>query len=410
MLKYRINTYVIFVYFVLFTSFLHAVVRPSPTSSLSLFRFLLPILLISLLLKNGNYLKYLIYLLIFFVFNFVLAFLYTNNYTHFFVFSIHYLCIFTIFIAINYLIDNENLKSIYSFLKFSLYLFIVIWFIEIILNFDLPNVGVYYDGSRSSVFWIQNEFGTAILGFFPFLLVFGKRMQKVFFFLIAFFINYHDDSKMALIGLIVAVIVYFIMKFNCESRIYVLNFSILILVLSLSIFSHFIFFDFRDYKISLFDLMADPIEHIITLKPYSDNGGSIETRTNAAVYAIQTLNKSHFIGIGLGNTLTMLEKPEFHLKTAKSIHNLPLQLIVENGIIAIFLFIYLIKRNLEIFYKGPNSKTNKLFIIVFFSYLFGSLSSSVGIFSNYFFISTLAFTILLNIKKNTITSSNLEKN
>jgi hypothetical protein len=402
MLKIRTDksAYLIFVYFTLFTSFLHAVLRPSITSSLSLFRLLLPFLLISLLLKNGKYVKYLIYLLVFFIFNFLLSFLYTKEYTHFFVFVIHYLCIFTIFLAIHYLLDHDDFKSIYNFLKFSIYTFIIIWFTEIIFDYNLPNVSVYEDGSKSSVFWIQNELGTGIIGFFPFLLVFDdKKIQKVLFFFIIVFINFKDDSKMALVGTLAALIGYFIMTLDCKSRVLILNTTIITLVLSLTVFSHFIILDFRDYKISLYDMISDPVERILTLKPYPDNGGSIETRSDAAIYAIETLKKSHFLGIGIGNTITMLEDPEYHLKTAKSIHNLPLQLLVENGIIAFVLFAYLIYQVFKRLYNTHNSKISKLYVIICFSYFPGTLSSSVGIFSNYFFIVCLALALLINEKQ-----------
>ena len=97
---------------------------------------------------------------------------------------------------------------------------------------------------------------------------------------------------------------------------------------------------FRDYPISVRELIFKPIGNIIKLQKVPGSGGSMIDRTNAIIYGMNELVHSHFAGIGLGNSVTMLAKPEYHLLTAKSMHNLFFQIICEAGILGIGLYVY----------------------------------------------------------------------
>ena len=143
-------------------------------------------------------------------------------------------------------------------------------------------------------------------------------------------------------------------------------------------------FKFRDYSISVDELVFDNIKRIITLDLIEGNGGSMMDRTNAIIYGLMELRRSKFFGIGWGNSVTMLAMPEFHLATAKSMHNIIMQFLVEFGFLAIFVY-YKIVRWLISAVKRINE--NHFFIakIVFaISFIFISSQSSVGILSNYY--------------------------
>ncbi|MCV5713540.1 O161 family O-antigen polymerase, partial [Escherichia coli] len=96
------------------------------------------------------------------------------------------------------------------------------------------------------------------------------------------------------------------------------------------------------------------------------------------------LFSSFGLGIGFGNTLTMLSTAKYaFIGSAKSIHNFPLQFIAEIGLIFSLFLLYSILKQTSLYTK-----------IIFFLMLLASLSQSVGVFSNYYFFCCLFFIIL----------------
>jgi len=158
-----------------------------------------------------------------------------------------------------------------------------------------------------------------------------------------------------------------------------------------------IYVRFRDYDISLYNLFGLPITHILSLEPFPDTGGSDTTRANAIIYGLMELKKSYFFGIGGGNSLTMLDKPEYMLKSAKSMHNLPIQLIVENGIFIFFLYLYIFISFVKCFVKQNLTKQELLIYIAIPSIFFGSMGSSIGILSDYFYFASI-FLMIIHFK------------
>ena len=96
------------------------------------------------------------------------------------------------------------------------------------------------------------------------------------------------------------------------------------------------------------------------------------------------LKKTAFLGIGWGNSIDMLEMPEYQLMTAKSMHNLIFQFLTEFGLFAIvcyvFLFVWVIKcvKNIE------KDNINIMRVAFAVSFVLVSSQSSVGILSNYY--------------------------
>lgn len=392
----KVRTDNLVVFSALFFSFLHVILRVSETSSFSVFRLITPILLLYLLLKNSKYIKLALFFFFFLIYNFILSYFYDSRCEYCMAFTFHYSCLFTLGLSMHYLIKNAKLKDIYTFLKYSLYLFIIIWIAEYIFKFNLPNVAIYSDGSRSSVFWVQNDFATGIIGFLPLFLIFEKQTKRIVFLILVSYIFYVNDSKVALIAFLLVINVFFLLKFSPRIRIIFFSFISIFFIVIVIFFAAKIQLNFRDNVLSLSELIIDPINHIFSLKPYADKGGSIQTRTNAMIYALQTFKESFGLGIGAGNTITMLQKPEYKLISAKSIHNFPVQIIVENGLIAIIAVILLLRKQFSILFLKSNTRIDKLYLLVFSCYIIGTLSSSVGIFSNYFFWANLFFVLMLH--------------
>lgn len=141
---------------------------------------------------------------------------------------------------------------------------------------------------------------------------------------------------------------------------------------------------FRDYTITLKDLLFDSIYNIIHLQVNPGIGGSMVDRTNAIIYGVRELINSKFLGIGWGNSVMMLSTSQYSLLSAESMHNLVVQFLCEMGNFAIIVYFNIFKwivSNVKNFYKHKNYLIKSVFII---SFIVISSQSSVGILSNYY--------------------------
>jgi len=306
---------------------------------------------------------------------------------------LHYISILNIFLIVLYIYNIKGFDTIYNILYKFLLLSIFVAILEIIFEFRLPNTAIFYDGSVSAFNWNQNELGTILLSFTPFLLVLDKTKNKFILILFIVYIVYINDSKLVLIGIIIAILLYIIKKNIFEVNIYLkyiaLYLSVFILILLFFLPYDEIYVSFRDYDISLYTLLGIPISHILTLTPFPDIGGSDTTRANTIIYGITELINSNFFGIGAGNSLLMLEKPEYMLKAAKSMHNLPTQLVVEQGIFILIIYIYVFILFFKLLIKQNLTNIQLIVLISIPSILIGSMGSSIGIFSDYFFFASI---------------------
>lgn len=394
----------IFFFIMLFLAFLHAVLRSSPESSFSVYRMLLPFSLLLISLKNYKQTTYYYVLFVFLIFyNLILTYVYCNQYTHFVVMVLHYFSLFNIFLIVKYLYGKYGFEQLYKFFRAFFFLSIGVAILEYVTELRLPNTAIYEDGSVSAFAWNQNELGTALFSFFVLYLIYEKNnFIKIATICVYFFLNFVNDAKVVLIASVLAIFLYLHQVWFSKKVKYVLNFTGIFLIFVLFMLPYDeIYVSFRDYEISLEVLLVNPIEHIVTLTPFPDLGISIETRANAVIYAIQEFIDSNFMGIGMGNTLVMLEKPEYSMEAAKSIHNFPVQVLVENGFLILMFYIAVLVKFIKVMWKNT-SKKDILAYVAIPSFFLGSMGSSVGIFSNYFYMSCLFFIILILMKKESI--------
>ena len=152
---------------------------------------------------------------------------------------------------------------------------------------------------------------------------------------------------------------------------------------------------FRNYKINLSDLLFNKIKEIILLKPTLGSGGSLVDRTNVIIFGLIELKNTFFLGIGWGNSILMLEKPQYYLMTAKSMHNIIAQFLTEFGIVAIVVY-GIIVRNMWKGLKRVRLASIYILKITFvISFIFISSQSSVGILSNYYMWISVFYVIFL---------------
>lgn len=156
---------------------------------------------------------------------------------------------------------------------------------------------------------------------------------------------------------------------------------------------------FRDYNISINELLLDYIKRIIKLQSFSSGGGSLIDRTNAIIYGLIEFKKSFFFGIGFGNSTYMLSFPQYRLLTAESMHNLFFQLICEFGYIAIISYIFIARTVLHNIKSNTNWQ-NVLKLVYCISFILISSQSSIGILSNYMTWTITFYVALFNKKSN----------
>lgn len=383
-------------YAIVLLSFMHVVLRPNEESHISLYILALPFSLIYIGCKTMKkewkiYVGFGILLL----YNYLLTYFYCNIYSYYLVSSYHYLCLFNVLMILIYLYRKMEFRNIYFFLKAFFHLSIVIAVLEIISGVDLPNVAGHYNYTVVSAFTYNvNEFSVAMASFLPLYMIFEKKSKEKFLFIaIALWLMYYNDSKITLISCILAFMCFYANK-------HVHPIIIILFLVSIPVTLSFIGnieITFRDYSMSLNDLLLGPIQHILSGNEIGIVS-SIGSRVNAVINAIKEWYDSYFMGIGIGGTLHMMER--LQLYGAKSIHNLPIQLLTENGIVIFFMYVWLLFRFIKLLVKKYLQADEQLFVFAFVCFFIGSMGSSVGIFSNYYFWANLFFTSLIVFDKN----------
>ena len=306
-----------------------------------------------------------------------------------------YIVILYIFVMAIYYTTGNFTQKFLRFLNCTTIVTLVLCWIQFFVRIPYPFLELARNPGVNVFMNNENELAAPLacmLIIYMYLLFFKKQWKYSFLVVnIAFFL-YINDAKMSMLGVFLgaavyaayAIYVFLRKKFDIKPR---TLFSLMCLALVLGIALLCIInptIRFRDYTISLKDLALEEILDIILLRPTYGSGGSSIDRTNAIIFGIMELKKTAFLGIGWGNSIDMLEMPEYQLMTAKSMHNLIFQFLTEFGLFAIvcyvFIFVWVIKcvKNIE------KDNINIMRVAFAVSFVLISSQSSVGILSNYY--------------------------
>ena len=155
---------------------------------------------------------------------------------------------------------------------------------------------------------------------------------------------------------------------------------------------------FNGYDTSVYDLVEREVIAIFTMEPLP-GFGSLAERTNAIIYGMRELLKSHFFGIGFGNATDMMSRYYGTIfLTANTMHNLFFQFMTECG----FFSVYSIYKVLSICKKNIREKafeTGRIQLIFIVIFVLISSQSSQGILSNYMVWTVLFYIMLLEPRK-----------
>jgi hypothetical protein len=116
---------------------------------------------------------------------------------------------------------------------------------------------------------------------------------------------------------------------------------------------------------------------VLTLDSSGEVLGSNQVRAAVLVYSMKEFIDSWLLGIGAGNSILMLQSGKYpFIDVVKSIHNMPMQLLLELGAV-FFVAIFLMLKKVSPL-KWPE------FLVVVCSYLVVSITQSGGFIVNYF--------------------------
>lgn len=400
-----------FMYIALIAAFLNTVLRPAPQHSITLYRILSPIIIFIGIRYSSKFVKSFSILLFIIMWSFIVGIRFSNDISYLINYSITYLFIFILYMTIKILqiTNKKDFEKLFFKLLYNFYVIMIITFIfQYITKIYLPNVK-QDPGYYSTFFWTGNDFGSALATFMPliFLKLINKRERKdLILIIITLFSLYINDAKIALMGSIISCIIICILygMNKIEERgkfIYFHSIIIfVVLVVSVVIIGN-PSLKFRDKALDVSDAFLDPLNHIVTMIPY-DTPGSIYDRTDAIIYGVDMLRDSEFLGVGIGNSIQALTMSEYNLRTAKSLHNVLLQFIVENGIVGIIIYLILVYKILKICIKKVKTNLDIISISQFIMLPISLLSSSVGLLSNYYVWAVIIYLCISNKRENII--------
>lgn len=385
-IRFPVKIHIFLVSLVFITAFLNWPARLSPESDISLFRFIVPVLFIIFMGNTKSAVTLLLWF--FYLLLALILFSYLNQYrisSVDLIFLTHYITLviwfFFVYFSLQY-IGPDNIYKIFHY--FSLFL-IILLALEFFLDFTLPNVeaksGVLY-----GIAFNQNDLGLILFSLSLFFLWFSPhRLFSLAFLIFTSLVIIYNGSRL-LILLLPFVFFWFFMFPTLKTAIKVLLLLVILFLTTVIILIYQSFLNNIPLSV-LVDLLLDPIIRILTFDPYGFGRGSVFVRTDMTIYALQAFIDSAFIGIGPGNTVEMISTSRygFILEGAGTIHNFPLQVLTEVGIIPYVILYFLWDK-----YRFPVAPLIVLAI--------ASLSQSAGVFSNFIFLSVVFLFILLPIR------------
>jgi O-Antigen ligase len=395
-------------YFILIAGIGNVVLRPEIENPFTLYRFVAPIgLAVVFATRPMMVLKYLSVFAAFALYNFVLANAYSSDYSQLLPSIVHY---FYLFILLVLMID---MKARYARFDQQYLRFVEGFYAFLLLNLLLEFfVGPYYpnlyvddsdDGSLRAFFWNQNDLAVVLCLVTWFALTLDRFRGPIRFLVTALTILllYFNDSKAALFSLLfVSLPVYFILRLCAAVRVppgvwYLLFSSLFALALVILNSVSEIDINFANGTYTLGELLVRPIVNIVTLQPSGEPWGSLNNRTDAAIFVIIEYLKSYGFGLGAGGSWLVLTFPQYELRGAQSPHNALLQFTVDFGFPVLLSYLSMVVWAVRRLFRHRLGQDERLKVIAILSFPMAGLSQSGAIITNFFFFAGVFFIWLI---------------
>ena len=245
----------------------------------------------------------------------------------------------------------------------------------------------------SVFFWNENELCCALFTMLPLYYMQWQKTKNwlnIAKMLILFYFFYAFDCKILILATFLMIVLFLFLMSKRIKKYYVLS----LILASIGLIAGIIIFFYIDFPIptsqntqaTFSSEVRDPIMHIIRLERFY-SVGSVYDRSDAIIIGLQHIKKTYGLGIGLGGSLNILDG---ELVTAKSMHNIFVQTIVELGVG--FLIIYMIYL-FKLYIRVTELSWFKLGFLI--SITLSSSISSGGIMSNYMFWGVAFYVFLM---------------
>lgn len=383
----------------------NTVLRPEMENPYTLYRLLAPIGLLVVCAANAPLAaKAIGAFLVFTLYNVVLATAYGGDYSQLLPSLVHYLYLFIPLVMMLHLRARDTGFD-NAFLRFA-----EVFYVFLLANLLLEMaVGSYYpnlspddsdDGSVRAFFWNQNDLAVVLCVIAWFALTLDRYRGPVrgIVVLVTVWLLYLNDSKAALISLLVfSLPVYGILRASAAARIptavwagvaaglvgIAVSFAIAISDVPI----HFA----NDVDYSVGDLLLQPITNILSLEASGEDLGSLNNRTDAAIFVLIEYMQSYGFGLGAGGSWLVLTLPQYQLGGAQSPHNALLQFIVDFGYPVLLGYIALVIWALRRLFRHGLPEGERLKVMAILSFPMLGLSQSGAIVTNYFFFTSVYF-------------------
>lgn len=306
-----------------------------------------------------------------------------------------YLCMLYVFVRVLFYTSSNFTAEFFCFLNIVTIITLVLCWIQYFVRVPYPFLNLAHDPGVNVFMSNENELASPLscmLIIYLYKICFEKKWKYIPIAVNILYFVYINDAKLSLIGIAMAIAVFCIFglffllskKYNITAKkfIGVSSISVVIVLVLIILINPEI--TFRDYNVSVRELIFDAIADIIMLKPTLGSGGSLVDRTNAIIFGLIELKNTAFFGIGWGNSIMMLDKPEYILMTAKSMHNIVFQFLVEFGFFAVLCYVAIIAWMIKCIKYSRKRRWNVLKVAFSVGFVFISSQSSVGILSNYY--------------------------
>lgn len=384
---------------VVFSAYMNSILRLSINSNMSLFRVLIPIIIIHMISKMKlDMIRFCFFGTFVFYYSLITSFLISDYENFDLVFTLHFILVPFCYYLVNHIINCGGLNYVYNLFKFLYKLMIVLSLIQFFFGGVYPNVQDRLP-QVNIFFWNENELTAVYAVFIPlFFLLEKKTIFNIIWLILGLFFIYVSDARLLMIGVVLFFSTYLVNYFS------LFKYKLLFVITFVAFVTSFVFFSNQITlfdNLTVYDVFMDPIIRIFELRAY-DSVGSISDRINAYIWGFIELRKSYFLGIGPGNSIELMKgKADVaHEKwAAQSMHNILLQTVVELGILGFsMLLIFLNKMKNTI--RKCNGFDKPIVISYYLSVLIFSTILS-GAFSNYafIFVIVLSFSFFERAKK-----------
>lgn len=383
-------------YLMLVFSIVNATFRLTASGMTSAYRLLAPFLFAAVMLCYWKrFTKELIWLAVAVVYGVAVSLMFYRHIAFDMWVFLGYLFILYVFVKTLYDHSQDFTVSFFRFLNIVTVITLVLCWLQFFIRVPYKYLELATDPGVNVYMSNENELAeplACMLIIYLYRMFFKKEWKYSILAVNILFFVFINDAKMCLLGICLGIGVYCVYglyrllrkKTGIAPVKLVLGLAAAAVLLVVAVFLLDPKIPFRDYTISLKKLVLDSLLDIILLRPITGSGGSIMDRTNAIIYGMMELRNTSFFGIGWGNSVQMLQMPQYHLVTAKSMHNIIAQFLAEFGFFAIgcyvLIFIWLFKS-----LKNTEKQSINIMKIAFaVSFVLISSQSSVGILSNYY--------------------------